>query len=84
MLGIKFYTLNDDDNIDVLYEKLYNTAMNKEQIKRAYMFYTSIEDKPNILCKIYKECSTTYDVHSTSVFMWYSCSLREFVEKYDC
>ena len=77
IFGIKMYNFNDDDEI-ILFEKTYNEIMSDEEKKKAYLFYTKLNNKTEI--SYYTECSSTY---GGGVFlMWYPMSLNLFLEKF--
>ena len=57
IFGIKMY--NDDEII--LFEKTYNEIMSDEEKKKAYLFYTELNNKNEIRFQYYTECSSTYD-----------------------
>jgi hypothetical protein len=79
IFGIKMYTFHHDFN-DVLFEKIYNEIMSKEEKKEAYLFYTELNNKNEICFQYYTECSSTYD---KGVFMtWFPISLDLFLENF--
>jgi hypothetical protein len=54
--------------------------MSNEEKKKAYLFYTEINDKTGIFFKYYTECSSTY---SEEIFlMWFPMSLELFLDKF--
>ena len=74
IFGIKMYNFNED----ILFEKTYNEIMSDEEKKKAYLFYTKLNNKTEI--SYYTECSSTY---GGGVFlMWYPMSLNLFLEKF--
>ena len=74
IFGIKMYNFNED----ILFEKTYNEIMSDEEKKKAYLFYTKLNNKTEIF--YYTECSSTY---GGGVFlMWYPMSLNLFLEKF--
>ena len=82
IFGIIIYTVNDD-NINSLFTKKYDIIMTDEQIKEAYLFYTKLNNKNDVLFKIYTECSSTLDIiNKENFFMWYPISLNIFLEKF--
>ena len=54
--------------------------MSHEQMKEAYLFYTDLNDKNNILFQYYTECSSTYG--EKTYFNWFPMSLDIFLEKF--
>ena len=76
IFGIKMY--NDDEII--LFEKTYNEIMSDEEKKKAYLFYTELDNKDEIDFQYYTECSSTYG--EGSFLMWYPISLNLFLEKF--
>jgi hypothetical protein len=81
IFGIKMYNfIYDDDFANILFEKTYNEIMSDEEKKKAYLFYTNLNDKTEIDFQYYTECSSTY---GGGVFlMWYPMSLNLFLEKF--
>jgi len=39
--GIKIYNFNDDVFVNILFEKKYDEIMSNEQMREAYLFYTT-------------------------------------------
>lgn len=85
IFGIKIYSSDQDDNIVVLFTQIYDTVMDHEQMKEAYVFYTNeLKNKNNIFFKIYTECSSTLDhMNKCNIMMWYPMSLDTFLEKFN-
>jgi len=84
IFGILIYTLNDDDyNINTLFEEKYDEIISHEQIREAYLFYTELNDKNNVLFKIFTECTSTLDIEKHNFFKWYPISLNQFLEKFN-
>ena len=80
IFGIKMYNFNEDDFANTLFEKTYNEIMSDEEKKKAYLFYTKLNNKIKIHFQYYTECSSTY---GEGVFlMWYPMSLNLFLEKF--
>ena len=79
IFGIKMYNLNDDDFANILFEKTYNEIMSDEERKRAYLFYTELNNKNEIRFQYYTECSSTYG--EGTYFSWCPMSLELFLEK---
>ena len=81
IFGIKIYNFNDDGFDNILFEKTYNKIMSSEEKKKAYLFYSELNNKNKIRFKYYTECSSTY---SKEIFLtWYPLSLTLFLEKFD-
>ena len=82
--GIKiYYLIDDNDNyndnfVNILFEKTYNEIMSDEEKKKAYLFYTELNNKTEIHFQYYTECSTTYG--KGIFFRWYPMSLNRFLE----
>jgi hypothetical protein len=53
-------------------------------MKEAYLFYTGLNDKNNILFKIYTKCSSTLDNYNNDDFMmmWYPIPFTTFLAKF--
>jgi hypothetical protein len=84
IFGISIYTLNEDDyNINRLFEEKYDEIISHEQIREAYLFYTELNDKNNLLFKVYTECTSTLDIEKQNFMMWHTISLNQFLEKFD-
>ena len=80
IFGIKIYNFNDDIFANVLFEKTYNEIMSDEEKKKAYLFYSELNNKNEIRFQYYTECSSTY---GKEIFlMWYPISLNLFLEKF--
>ena len=77
--GIKIYTPHHDDiNIITLYETLSEEIISDQQKKEARSFYDKLENKQNILFKVYTECSSTY--REGTFMMWHPLSTADFLE----
>ena len=84
IFGISIYTLNEDDyNINTLFEEKYDEIISHEQIREAYLFYTELNDKNNLLFKVYTECTSTLNIEKQNFMMWYPILLNQFLEKFD-
>ena len=79
IFGIKMYNFNDDDFANILFEKTYNEIMSDEEKKKAYLFYTKLNNKNEIRFQYYTECSSTYG--EGTYFSWCPISLDLFLEK---
>ena len=80
IFGIKIYNFNNDDSENILFEKIYNEIMSVEEKKKAYLFYTELNNKNEIRFQYYTECSSTY---GKEIFLtWYPISLNLFLEKF--
>jgi len=64
IFGIRIYNFNDDDCSNTLFEEKYDEIMSHEQMREAYLFYTTLNDKDKIYLKIYTECSNTYNLYN--------------------
>ena len=81
IFGIKMYNFNDNDFSNTLFEKTYNEIMSDEEKKKAYLFYTELNNNNKIRFQYYTECSSTY---GKGVFLrWYPISLDLFLEKFN-
>ena len=80
IFGIKIYNFNNDDSENILFEKIYNEIMSDKEKKKAYLFYTELNNKNEIRFQYYTECSSTY---GKEIFLtWYPISLNLFLEKF--
>ena len=77
IFGIKMCNFNDDF---ILFEKTYNEIMSDEEKKKAYLFYTDLNNKDEIQFQYYTECSSTYG--ERFFLMWYPITLNLFLEKF--
>ena len=81
--GIQIYNFNEDDVSNILFEQKYNDVASDEQMNEAYLFYTNLNDKNNILFKIYTKCSSTLDNYNKDDFMmWYPLPFTTFLAKF--
>ena len=80
ILGIKIYNFNDSDFANILFEKTYNEIMSDEEKKKAFLFYTELNNKNEIHFQYYTECSSTYC--EGIFFRWYPITLNLFLEKF--
>lgn len=55
--------------------------MCNEQMRKAYLFYTELNNKNEIRFQYYTECSTTYS--EGTYFNWCPMSLNLFLENFD-
>ena len=84
IFGILIYTLNEDDyNINILFEEKYDEIISHEQIREAYLFYKELNDKNNLLFKVFTECTSTLDIEKHNFLKWYPISLNQFLEIFD-
>jgi hypothetical protein len=82
IFGIKIYNFNDDCDANILFEKKYDEIMSNEQMKEAYLFYTTLlNNKNEIHFQYYTECSSTYS--EGTYFNWWPISLNLFLEKFN-
>jgi hypothetical protein len=82
IFGIKMYIFDDDVYCHILYEKKYNEIMSDEEKKKAYIFYTELNNTNHIHFQYYTECSTTYDTNTGTFLRWSPMSLNTFLEKF--
>ena len=80
IFGIRIYNFNEDEFANILFEKTYNELMSDEEKKKAYLFYTELNNKNEIRFQYYTECSNTYG--QGTYFNWYPLSLNLFLEKF--
>jgi hypothetical protein len=81
--GIMMYTVGSDDNIITLFTKQYDMIMSDEEKKEAYIFYTELVDKNDILFKFYTECSSTHELKNKNFMMWYPMTLEQFLYNFN-
>jgi len=74
--GIKMYSVEG-----IIFEKICDELMSDEEKKKAYLFYTEINDKNGISFRYYTECSSTYD--EEIFLMWFPISLDFFKKNFD-
>ena len=80
IFGIRIYNFNEDEFANILFEKTYNELMSDEEKKKAYLFYTELNNKNEKRFQYYTECSNTYG--EGTYFNWYPMSLNLFLEKF--
>jgi len=83
IFGVKIYNFNDDEeeSVNILFEKKYDELMTNEHIMEVYSFYNRLNDKHKLHFKIYTECSSTLDGYNNRTFMhWYPVPLNIFLE----
>ena len=77
------YNFNDDDLANILFEKTYNEIMSDEEKKKAYLFYTELNNKNEIHFQYYTECSSTLDNYNKDSFMmWYPLPFTTFLAEF--
>jgi hypothetical protein len=80
IFGIRIYNFNDDECSNILFEEKYIEVMSHEQMKKAYLFYTELNNKDGMHFKYYTECFSTYG--EGTFLMWHPLSLDAFLEKF--
>lgn len=86
IFGIQIYRLNEeDDGITVLFEeKSEDTIMSSQQMREAYLLYSTLPDTNKIFFKFYTECSSTLGSNNSDNFMlWFPLSIDTFLEKFN-
>jgi hypothetical protein len=81
IFGIRIYNFDEEGFSNILFEKTYNKIMNDEEKKKAYLFYTELNNKNEIHFAYYTECSSTYG--EGTFLMWYPLSLNLFIKNFD-
>jgi len=81
IFGIRIYNFNDEDFSNILFEKKYNEIMNNEEKKKAYLFYTELNNNNEIRFEYYTECTSTYE--QGTFWKWHPMSLESFLEKFN-
>jgi hypothetical protein len=81
--GIMMYTVGSDDNIITLFTKQYDMIMSDEEKKEAYIFYTELIDKNDILFKFYTECSSTHELKNKNFMTWHPMTLEQFLYNFN-
>jgi hypothetical protein len=81
--GITIYNfLEGDDTSNILFEQKYDEIMSHQQMREAYLFYSTLSDKNGILFKIYTKCCSTHDIVDSEFMMWYPLTLNAFLENF--
>jgi len=80
IFGIRIYTFNEDDCCNTLFEEKYDEIMSDEEKKKAYLFYSGLNNKNGICFQYYTECSSTYG--KGSFLVWYPMALDIFLENF--
>ena len=84
IFGIRIYHFNDEDLANTLLEEKYNEKMTHEQMREAYLFYSTLNDKTNLFFKVYIECSSALDLYNNKKYMnWCSISLNAFLQNFN-
>ncbi len=78
--GIRIYIFNEDDSMNILYEKTYQEIVNKEELKKAYLFYIKLIDKNVVFFSLYKPYNCTFDNYDEELYDWFPISLIKFIE----
>ncbi len=79
--GIRICDTNDIHN-NILFTRQYDTQMNTEQMREAYIFYSTLQTKDDITVQIYTECSETI-MNAGEFMIWHPISLDLFLEKFN-
>jgi hypothetical protein len=74
--GIRIYKFNDGF-ANILYEKIFNEIMTYEEKTNAYLFYTELENKNDMLFQFYTDFSSTCE--EGVYFLWHPVSLELFL-----
>lgn len=81
--GVRLYRYSDEDATTTLFEALQENILTAEQMRRAYDFYTVLEDTSNVRVEVYTECSCTYNMEETQYFMmWQPMHVEAFLDKF--
>ena len=70
-----------DDEINTLYETTFDVIMNDSQKQKAYIFYMNLNNKNDLLFRIYTECSSTYGANIYK--SWESINVSDFEKKFN-
>jgi len=84
--GIQLYIINENENTSTeLYKCMYEDVMTKNQMYQAYLFYKNLNEKKNILFKIYTECCDSFDYpyDRNNYMMWFPISLDSFLNNFE-
>jgi hypothetical protein len=82
IFGIRICNFNDDvDFANILFEAKYDKIMSREQMRKAYLFYTELNNKNEMRFQYYTECSSTYG--DGTYFNWCPMSLNLFLEYFN-
>lgn len=81
IFGIQIYNFKNDVS-NILFEEIYDEVMSYHQMRKAYLFYTNLNDKNNIFFKIYTECISTLSYNKDKFIMWYPLDLDTFLKKF--
>lgn len=75
--GIRIYNFDENDELNTLYEKKYDTVMNHDQMTNAYLFYMELLNKstPNMNLQYYTKCWDTYS--ESTHFGWWPMTLEQ-------
>lgn len=82
IFGIRIYNFENEIS-NTLFEHKSLVTMTQAQMREAYLFYTSLDNKTDIHFQYYTECSSTLNPHhSEECMIWYPMSLTLFIEKF--
>ena len=88
IFGIRiFYYIND---INILFEKIYEEEMTYNQMEEAYLFYTKLNNKNECFFNTYIKCTSTLDAlgskpptvigDKTDFMVWYEIPVETFIK----
>ena len=76
--GIRIYKINDGF-ANILYEQIFNEIMTYAEKADAYLFYTELDNKTDLLFQYYSDCSSS-TFEEGVFFLWYPMTLELFCE----
>lgn len=80
IFGIRIYKFENDIG-KTLFEHKSLVTMTQAQMREAYLFYTTLDNKTDIHFQYYTECSSTLNPHNSEECMiWYPLTLTLFTE----
>ena len=82
IFGIKIYTVTQNDEPNILLDIKYDTIMDEQQKRETRLFYENLDDKQNILFRIYTECVATHEKEMPAFKQWFPVSTNFFLENF--
>ena len=79
IFGIQIYSRHDDA-IAILFEAKDAEMASYSQIREAYLFYDTLQDKNNIFFNMHNEYTSTYGRGTDNFMMWLPLPVDTFLQ----
>ena len=76
--GVQISNVNDEGDVNILFELKYDTIMSDEQKRDVKEYYEDLYNKHNLIFSVYTECSSTYE--EGFVKQWFPISTKQFID----